>query len=514
MVKWWVVWSSLWAGTMFGQTADRSITYLHIDGLTRSIFETELNAGHLPRIADLLSRSTYVEQTVGAFPSMTGYAFYPYLTGRRAIESDVLGLRWFDRSLTKGNLRNYVGRTNVYMNHDINPDIPLIFEHFPDAYTVSINSFMNRGVQKSSNTGWPLTTAKYTDVPLFKTMKRLPIINRQVYNHFQLEDGVMAQAIAQLDANPKVQWVTLAGLDALNHIYGTTPDYAILLQHIDSLVGAFVQAVEDRGQSGRAIALISDHGVRDVAKNHNLPYDLVEQTGIRLRRGASTSLRTMVLDTDITELSDVDGYFVVNGNLSAFVYLTDPNIQDPQKRWANNLPLATLQNYPSEHGERDLINWFSKHPGIAFIAARNADTTMVYSNSGQAKIHRTTDGLCYTYQGADPLELDLSKDSVCMNNEEWFEATLGKAYADGPRALHDLMQHPRMGDLYLEAAAGHDLAADYEILVGNYKGGHGSLHSELTVVPSILYLPGYSPKKIKAAPADEVGRLLLDYMLR
>jgi len=50
---------------------------------------------------------------------MTGYGFYPFITGVDATESGILGLRWFDRKRKEGNLRNYVGRTNIHMNSDL-----------------------------------------------------------------------------------------------------------------------------------------------------------------------------------------------------------------------------------------------------------------------------------------------------------------------------------------------------------------------------------------------------------
>jgi hypothetical protein len=34
------------------------------------------------------------------------------------------------------------------------------------------------------------------------------------------------------------------------------------------------------------------------------------------------------------------------------------------------------------------------------------------------------------------------------------------------------------GDLVLAAAPGYDVGADYERVVGNYRGGHGGLRSE------------------------------------
>ena len=108
-------------------TTGNTISILLLDGLSQSIFEQNLQANKLPNLKKLIQSGTYVKNGIGAFPSMTGYAFYPFITGKDASTSGIYGLRWFDRNLDKGNLRNYVGRTNLHMNPDINPQQQNIF---------------------------------------------------------------------------------------------------------------------------------------------------------------------------------------------------------------------------------------------------------------------------------------------------------------------------------------------------------------------------------------------------
>ena len=40
------------------------------------------------------------------------------------------------------------------------------------------------------------------------------------------------------------------------------------------------------------------------------------------------------------------------------------------------------------------------------------------------------------------------------------------------------MSAPDVADLVGTAALGYDLAADYELVVGNYRGGHGGLRAD------------------------------------
>lgn len=124
----------------------KSVTIILIDGLSQDLFNEELAKGRLPHLQSLMQRSLYVENGISSFPTMTGYAFYPFLTGTDACESGIYGLRWFDKEREKGQLRNYVGRTNVQMNYDVKANPQNLFELAGTSYTCSINSYMNRPV--------------------------------------------------------------------------------------------------------------------------------------------------------------------------------------------------------------------------------------------------------------------------------------------------------------------------------------------------------------------------------
>ena len=125
-------------------TTSKTVTIVLVDGLSKDIFLELIAHKKLPNLEKLVLRSTYVSNGIGSFPSMTGYAFYPFITGMDAPESGIYGLRWFDRTRDAGNLRNYVGRTNVQMNNDITDRYKNLFEWYDDFYTASINTYMNK----------------------------------------------------------------------------------------------------------------------------------------------------------------------------------------------------------------------------------------------------------------------------------------------------------------------------------------------------------------------------------
>src|SRR5690242_8714342 len=56
------------------------LTIFLIDGLEHGAFERELAAGKLPNMAALIHQGTRVTTGISAFPSMTGYGYYGFLT--------------------------------------------------------------------------------------------------------------------------------------------------------------------------------------------------------------------------------------------------------------------------------------------------------------------------------------------------------------------------------------------------------------------------------------------------
>lgn len=168
------------------ETEGPTITYILIDGLSNDVFSRLVSENKLPVIQNFISEGLHVENGIGSFSSMTGYAFYPFITGMDAHRSDILGLRWFDRSRTQGNFRNYVGRTNVLMNQDINKEYQNYFETFDQYYTASINCYMNRGVHHNVKTGWGVTTSKYQDLSMFSALRKIPFVGKKwIKNHFE-----------------------------------------------------------------------------------------------------------------------------------------------------------------------------------------------------------------------------------------------------------------------------------------------------------------------------------------
>lgn len=496
-------------------TTDKTVTIVLIDGLSKEIFEHLLKEGSLPFCNELIDESIYVSNGIGAFPSMTGYAFYPFITGMKAPDSGIYGLRWFDRSLDYGNLRNYVGRTNIQMNNDLSYQYKNLFELNDDYYTASINTYMNRGVHHSLKTGWAHTAAKYSQVSLFSFLRAVPFIGKDISkNHFQHESLVTDLAIEQLKLNPKVQWITYPSLDAHNHVHGTDETYFALLQHLDHELNRLDQAIKALNQKDRMLVVVSDHGVLDVNVNVDIPAIINKELGLKIERGPSTHLSTDQLDDPLADFVNDNGFFVINGNLSAYIYMTEPDIEGTQA-WRSPIDGKTLVHYPLLHGEVNLPAFVANIEGVELTTYKiSEDTLVVLNGQDEAFISKdSSDYYSYYPTHGDPLLYqDLLIPGKSYYKDSLLLMTVDAEFPYSMVRLWELMEKTNAPDIVLTTKEGYDIAKDYEIFVENYKGGHGGIHRDLLSVPYIMRIPGIQKQKIKVARAEDIGATILDYL--
>lgn len=493
----------------------KSITIILIDGLSQDLFREELSKGNLPNLAAFINKSLYVENGISAFPTMTGYAFYPFLTGADAAQSGIYGLRWFDKEREKGQLRNYVGRTNVQMNHDVVAAPQNLFELADSSYTCSVNSYMNRGVKESVKTGFAHTTAKYEGKIWFSGLATMPWIGRKlIKNHFTHETAVTDIALKQLESNPKVQWITYASPDAYNHVSGTDSIYHHLLRHIDIEIARILTRCHQLGHTQRAIAIVSDHGVQDVTVNLDVCDLLKKKTGMAIERGKSAVLYSTDLTTPAEKLKDLDAYFVINGNLSAYIYVLDPH---KQKLGKQQLEKTLLKNGKTI----DLPHEIVQIEGIELCMMMDAFNSDVYilSKKGNAVISVKESKYAYkVLKGEDPLgyvNLEETKKLTGTGfhtSDEWLKASINSQYPDAIYRFYQLVSKKKSGDLVITASEGYDLASNYEAVVSNYKGGHGSGTRKVISVPYIYFQPGQRSWITPYMRAEDLGKMIRNYV--
>src|SRR5688572_2098317 len=112
---------------------DRAI-FLMLDGARADVFRELLHAGALPNVARYLVEPGGAATATTVFPSVTGVAYAPYLTGVFPERSNLAGVKWLDREvyarrrLSVSRFRNYTGPGHFMMDRDLSKGVKTLFE--------------------------------------------------------------------------------------------------------------------------------------------------------------------------------------------------------------------------------------------------------------------------------------------------------------------------------------------------------------------------------------------------
>jgi hypothetical protein len=174
--------------------------------------------------------------------------------------------------------------------------------------------------------------------------------------------------------------------------------------------------------------------------------------------------------------------------------------------------------YPSGVGSTNVIEILRHLDGIELMIARGTEASVeIFSRHGRGIIHEIEGEYLYRFEGSDPL--GYASDSVASalldgaphGGRGWLHATQHSRFPDAVLRLRRLLHVPGCGNVAITSAEGYDLGLDYELVVGNYRGGHGGLRRDQLVVPYVLSGPGVlNGVRLESARAEDVGATLLE----
>ncbi len=492
------------------------LTVFLVDGLVQDVFARELAGGRLPNIDTMVREGTVIENGISSFPSMTGYGFYPFITGEDAAASGILGLRWLDRGRGTGIFRNYVGRTYKLMNEDLKAEPRTIFE-VAGGLTQTFQSYMNRGATERPMAGVRFSLAKYRDAWwLGRLMSGLPPSLSPTFA--DVEGELVDTAIAALERKPKVQWITFTSPDGYAHVHGLGDGYAERLREVDALIGRYRDASRRLGiEDDRVYAVLTDHGMAQINVNLDLRTAMAETLSLEMFRGEATEVWSTSLDTTLADFADVDGVIATNGNTMCHLYLrrdadgfARPFMSAELRSYAP--PTAAAREMPDK--TVDVIEGLRRLHGIELVVARGIPGTIeVFTAEGEGSIRiGSDDSYAYAARGIDPLGYaDQPATSALMDGQthsakQWLDASLPGKFPDALHRLATLFADVNTGDVVVTSIPGYDLVADYEMVVGAYRGGHGGLRADQLRVPWVLAGSGVRKRgHVEAARAEDVG---------
>ena len=434
---------------------DASVVIVVADGARPDTLAAAIDDGALPALARLRAEGG-VHTVVSCFPSVTGPAYAPLLTGRLPGAAGLPGIRWLDRArgavALRGRARSYVGPGGLRIDRDLDPGAPTLFELAPSIGALSV---ITRGLPRGRRVG---SGARFT--------------LRAARAHFAggvdawlaIDRDLARDVRARVRAlRPRVVFAAFAGVDKASHAEGhEAPRVRDALAIVDDAVGGLRRDAEADGRwRGMHLWVVSDHGHAPVSAHDDLAA-LLEGWGLRVLAHPWLARRR------------ADVAVMVGGNAMAHLYL-EPAARE-REPWPTRAPRwSRLVERLLERPSVDLV-LLPHAPGRCEVRAGGRGAALVEVRAGGRLAYRPLDG--------DPLALGEGGEHRA---DAWLERSRDGAYPDAVLQIAGLADAARAGDVILSASPGWDFRSRWEPVP--HVSSHGSLHRDHMLVPLLLDRP-------------------------
>lgn len=434
----------------------RSI-FLLFDGARWDVMQQMVDEGQLPNIRRHLCPTGRVPQAVSAFPTVSGPAHLPFMTGCFPGTAGIPGIYWFDRrafgasTTGLGGYRTYLGLFKVEkMNGDVTPGIPTLADVWPD--TAFVFGWFTRG------SPYKALLTRWAKVPSF-------VRGYLTKDWLRCDDDAESAMVRAVESGASNIFVVVPSPDEQGHRFGPTSREARRSYlKFDGTIGRLFDRLARRGEAESTLVMVcSDHGQSDTHTHFALDAAVERRFG-----------RTLVYKRLATPIRDVRAVVLPSGNGMA-------NVHFRGESWAAPRPDLAGQPY------QDLIAELLGEPAVDVLAWRRTDGAIeVRGRRGAALLRRTGPaGLDYQVLDGDPFGYEALP--RFMTFEECLAATFATPYPDAPVGLLTDMEHPRSGDLIVTALPGFDLRNWWEYQEPH--GTHGGLHQDHARVPLLTNGP-------------------------
>ena len=453
-----------------------------LDGARPDVFNHLVAAGDMPHVArHVLEPGGGAVPATTVFPSVTGIAYLPFLTGCFPGTCDVPGIRWVDVGQYAGHwirdrrhVRNYCGVQSPLLNRDIRPEIRSLFDLEPNALAICT----------------PFVRGLRTGAARLNVLRGLLGGQAHYTGWYEVMDRAVASAFDRsVRRRPRFTLVVFPAIDGICH--WTDPWHPRVLEAYREFDRAFGRIIRRADLSDEhLIVVVSDHGAAPVGHHCDLSLAL-EAFGVR-------TLRHPVLWRRAPGAA-----VMVSGNSAAHVYVAPG--EPRTSRW----PLAAIELGDVPGVPQGLVSHLAGLDGVALVAGVAGDHVVVVSRHGRARLSSTDGLILYETETADVLHVGHSRRE--LSAEEWLHGTIGGPYPDGPVQLLQIFRSARAGDLVVAAAPGHDLRLEWEF--PEHRSGHGSLtadHMRCLVAFNRPYAGPMRTVDVFAVVANYLGHRLPD----
>ncbi len=486
--------------TLSFEKKPRVVIFL-IDGVVGDTFYDMAEANKLPHVKKhLYDRGRVVRNAQTVFPTVTGTAHLPILTGEGVERHNIPGLRWFSRE--KLIYRDYVGPGAAYINFEIG-DVKMLGELFPEKKIFFVFEVINKGIVEL----YPLDIEA---VPMKAGWHKVA--------DMAAVQGAMTRFIPGRKP-PDITLIWLPGPDKAIHHYGPgSEEYRGELIYVDKQIGRFIERLQYLGiYEDTTLILVSDHGGYD-SGSHDVLADFLEAQGFKVLD--LTTPQSFLPDipylavplsyprevADLLDWSVFPGFDVVvavTGNGMAFVYVRGPG------GWGDRPEYGDLRNYGPD--KFDFIGELVRRESVDLIFARDGEAYYIFSDEGTGRFEsRTEDGeLMFRYrvsEGRDPVgyaEEERTRNLIgrWVAEEEWFRLTYDYRYPDIFYHVYSVFQSERTGDLIVTAREGWSFRKEFPAA---FNGDHGPPTRSNIIVPLVVAGPNFTREFVEMGRTSEV----------
>ncbi len=429
----------------------RCIVFL-ADGSRPDVFRQLMDKGELPNISRYIVEPGCFKDAVTVFPSTTGPAYAPVLTGCFPSTVNIPGIRWFDREkysrkkLSLSRFRSYVGYETYFMNSDMTPGIKTLFDYFPKSY--NIFSPITKGA------GFFRNRTKLT--------KSLYWVFAHYSGRWDLVDNKTSNLIKKIITKDfDFLFTVFPGIDEFAHL--DTPFCEKTLEaykKVDKTLGETVNTLTKQGRLDDTLfVLTSDHGLT-ATHTHLEVFDVMNSLGYK------------TFHYPKIHMTDIDAASMVSGNGMANIYMKGNN------GWAGKV---FYEDIPEKIVNTLILR---KEIDLLFALKKNGEVLAV-GKEGQAFMSLKDGIINYRISGKDPFGyIDFPAET---DPEEALRLTYNTLYPDAPYQVLKLFQSKRTGTIVVNASKGFDLRDRHEH--PEHFSTHGSLHREHMIVPFAANVP-------------------------
>ena len=427
------------------------------DGGRADLFGQLLDSGDLPNIKEHIVDRGAFRTALTVFPSTTGPAHIPFVSGIHPGTANVPGYRWLSRSAHDTKWRSFDRHRSLntprglFLGRDMDPTRSTsLYEYFekPSSVVEGVDYCRNRKLYK-------IILRK-----LFRVIR-----SHQTGDWGPMDEMVERLVIERIRANSDCIVASFFGIDKYSHLYDPFDNRTVgAYRNIDSAVGNVVGALKDEGVYDETLlAIVSDHGLSST-RVHIPLVDIVREQGFN--PFFYPKLYRRKHDCAVLE----------SGNSMAMLYFKRGD------RWGENWRLGEMQD---DGRIRALLDRLCHTEGVSFAISRAVNGSVAFvGRDGILRASTDGDGYNITVEGSSPLP---DHPVGYISRQKLFEETFYGTYPDAVNQAFMLFVSERSGDLLLSSEPGFDLRWQYED--PEHHGSHGSLHKEHMHVPLAISVP-------------------------